>query len=554
MKKRFWCILPALCLTLALLTATALAAGEEETRKEAFELFPDISVGEQARGSGAVLLDGAITSYEALRDTIAAEMLTMDRSASGSGIQLTVSAEMFDLIDKAYYNAVYDYPEALFFAETGYKISYGVGDPVRVTLRPHYFTAAEMPSGEFSAAFDKALIECFGSSDPAVIRNNGMTDLEKFVAAHDWIVSNCFYDPYVSNGNSAYTAADGTRYDEDDAVYTPYGVFVNHKAVCQGYTLSLKALLNCAGVGCVYVNSLAMGHSWNMVQLGESWYHADVTWADPIYSGIGDYPGRVSREYFLDSDSEFLSGNRRSHYNWTTEYDTQCGSGYAVPALLADNVLPVFLCGGSLYLFSGEGLMYTLQPGANFTPGQAGGYDLGITSYDALGLDAAACDYIGGRFFLRGRDYSNYNEGIYCFDGTLRMIGETSPATSSGVGVSASGGKLYVFTLNDYSRVDNWVLDIPTPGALYGISSVSLGANDVTVGVTNYSGNGALLVAAVYNANGRMLRCGLRQVSLAAGSTGTFTLSMDTQGATRARAFLVSASTYMPLCAAKDSR
>ena len=106
-------------------------------------------------------------------------------------------------------------------------------------------------------------------------------------------------------------------------VYTSYGAFVNHNAVCQGYALAFKVLMDRAGIPCCYVSSDAINHAWNMVRLDGNWYHVDVTWDDPIYTSTKDWAGSVKRENLLCSDTEIAN---TGHREWTTEWNYTCGT------------------------------------------------------------------------------------------------------------------------------------------------------------------------------------------------------------------------------------
>ena len=60
-----------------------------------------------------------------------------------------------------------------------------------------------------------------------------MTEFEKELAIHDYIVNNCRYD--IEN------LKEGTTPPED---YTAYGVLVNGMAVCEGYAKAMKLMLD----------------------------------------------------------------------------------------------------------------------------------------------------------------------------------------------------------------------------------------------------------------------------------------------------------------------
>ena len=124
-----------------------------------------------------------------------------------------------------------------------------------------------------------------------------MSDVERALALHDWLVENCEYDQTLSR-------------------YSAYDAIVVGSATCQGYVQAYKMLLELAGVPCAYAESDAMEHSWNLVQIGGAWYHVDVTWDDPIIIGGGESRG-VSRDHFLKSDGQMEA---LGYLDWTAPH------------------------------------------------------------------------------------------------------------------------------------------------------------------------------------------------------------------------------------------
>ncbi len=120
----------------------------------------------------------------------------------------------------------------------------------------------------------------------AIIRDD-MTDYEKELAIHDYIVANCSY---------------GQEEDSQEYAFRAYGVLVQGKAVCNGYAEAMSLLLSCVGVENEIMTGEADGelHAWNRVLLDGEWYQVDATWDDPV-------PDRVSfvgHMYFNITDNE----------------------------------------------------------------------------------------------------------------------------------------------------------------------------------------------------------------------------------------------------------
>jgi len=115
-----------------------------------------------------------------------------------------------------------------------------------------------------------------------------MSDYEKELAIHDYIIDHCSYGH----------ASDGSE-------YTAYGALVNGQAVCSGYAAAMELLMSCCGVENTFVIGNATSqstnesenHAWNQVYIDGEWYNVDATWDDPV----GGYEV-VSHRYFNISD------------------------------------------------------------------------------------------------------------------------------------------------------------------------------------------------------------------------------------------------------------
>lgn len=150
-----------------------------------------------------------------------------------------------------------------------------------------------------------------------IIKDNikdDMTDLEKALKLHDYLVLNSIYD----TDNSIEDLNGG---------YSAYDIIVNNNGVCKGYAQAYKQLLEKAGVESIVVISEDMVHGWNLVKIDGNWYHVDVTWDDPV----PDTPGRVNHAYFMLSDqaiSKADENRKNAHYNWDSKGITADDTSY----------------------------------------------------------------------------------------------------------------------------------------------------------------------------------------------------------------------------------
>ncbi|MCR4747425.1 MAG: hypothetical protein K5836_03020 [Clostridiales bacterium] len=132
------------------------------------------------------------------------------------------------------------------------------------------------------------------------IPGTATTEYAKELFLHDYLVQNCEYDE---------------SYDND--VYTMYGVLVNGRANCEGYSRTMQYLLRALGI----YNYLAVGnaegekdsfagHMWNIVKIDGNMYNLDVTWDDYAVMDLVDFPDNsVSHVYFNMSTAD-ISRNR----------------------------------------------------------------------------------------------------------------------------------------------------------------------------------------------------------------------------------------------------
>jgi len=194
----------------------------------------------------------------------------------------TVNAKMNEIIynnpeifalDNSYYESEWsDYNDDIFAVKTSY-----------VMTEKKYKAAKKKVDAKVKEI--KALI------------SDSMTDAQKVLVVHDYIVANTEYD------NNA------------DMKYTMYGCLVNGKANCQGYAQAFSYVMKKLGIECHIVRSEKMMHSWNYVKLGSKYYHVDLVYDDPVIDPSGkadDYTGQVLHKYLLVSDKKI----KATHSDW----------------------------------------------------------------------------------------------------------------------------------------------------------------------------------------------------------------------------------------------
>ena len=210
-----------------------------------------------------------------------------------------------------YFQILNSHPE-LFYVGNSVSWSYSKTDNMLVSYTPQYLGAPDeirQQQQEFEIAADQAAAQV----EPS------MTDLQKALVVHDYLVQLCEYDKERLDTNTVPAVS-----------HTAYGALVNHICVCDGYGKAFSYVMQSKlNVPCVLVSSDSMNHAWNMIQIDGNWYHVDATWDDPVWDRIG----RVGHDFFLLSDSAIQDQDHR-HSGWvtdlkaeSTEYDDAYWSG-----------------------------------------------------------------------------------------------------------------------------------------------------------------------------------------------------------------------------------
>lgn len=134
-----------------------------------------------------------------------------------------------------------------------------------------------------------------------------MSDIEKELAIHDYIIERVTY-----NQEEVL----------EDSVYTMYGALIKGSAVCHGYAESFQYMGYLAGLDTGLVtgeatsDGVTVGHAWNMVTLDGKTYHVDLTWDDPVMENNDE---TVSYEYFNVTDAML----EKSH-SWNKKDYSRC--------------------------------------------------------------------------------------------------------------------------------------------------------------------------------------------------------------------------------------
>ena len=273
----------------------------------------------------------------------------------------------------------------------------------------YYYESAIIPLYN-SKSYDDDLLNQEVDRALAVVEP-GMTDEQKVIALHDYLVLNCKYDKERLDK--------GTLQSEHPDTYNMYGVLVDKIAVCQGYAETYKYLLNKCGIAAHIVTSTNINHAWNLVMLNGQYYQIDTTWDDPTWDSFG-----LSRHtYMLKSDNEFGHLKENAAKDWviyadyqkadivatSTKYDNAYWNGVSSPLVFHDGYYyymkyeksglsaSVYIARSSA-IFNSNASIEKLYTGVGVWRSPSGGY---------WGSS------FGGLYEIKGKLFFNTSTGIY---------------------------------------------------------------------------------------------------------------------------------------------
>ena len=169
---------------------------------------------------------------------------------------------------------------------------------------------------------------------PSIVKSS-MTELQKVIAIHDWIVINMDY---------AYNDYKNGTIKKD--AHTAYGGLENGYVVCNGYVELFSLMAEEVGIETKQISgygNMGLGdqhHSWSQVKIDGKWYNLDLTWDDPTWDNKKhDDNLHNSYHYFLLSDAEFYKTHRPYRDGeYYTEKPSTCATSISIPDIVDASV------------------------------------------------------------------------------------------------------------------------------------------------------------------------------------------------------------------------
>ncbi len=125
------------------------------------------------------------------------------------------------------------------------------------------------------------------------IFDDSMSDYDKILAFHDYIVNNTVYDSSVDFENQEHSST-----NSNNAV----GLLFNGKAICSGYSDTMAIFLSMYGYNNYKISSDQ--HIWNLLLFDGNWVHIDATWDDPVTTNGENV---LLHDFFMVNSDELFS-------------------------------------------------------------------------------------------------------------------------------------------------------------------------------------------------------------------------------------------------------
>ncbi|MDO4475352.1 MAG: transglutaminase domain-containing protein [Lachnospiraceae bacterium] len=118
----------------------------------------------------------------------------------------------------------------------------------------------------------------------------GSSDYQKIRYVYEYLINTTDYEPGSPDNQNIQSA------------------LLNRRSVCAGYARAFQYILHRMGMFCTYVTGKTRDggdHAWNIVRIGDMYYHVDVTWGDPVFVGVaGDGHEIINYNYLCCTDEE----------------------------------------------------------------------------------------------------------------------------------------------------------------------------------------------------------------------------------------------------------
>ena len=265
-------------------SSSMLSSAEEFTEKTCYGGLPKTYAASSVKTNVKPLL-----RTKALLRTQSTETLLAERLVNG-WTNLDEQIYIYDLkintndIVDLYFKIAYENPRLYYVAKHSFSWNKDNLDNVAYIMPTYTETDASTVQSTLGGIDEE-------TENILFLINDNMSDFEKVMTVHDYIVLNYEYDLAEQVNDTS--------------------MMVTKCGMCEGYSSVFKLIMDKLGIECSYTSSDKMGHAWNLVKIDGEWYHIDVTWDDPTYNRFA----RADHQYALLSTNA-ISNLPKPHHDF----------------------------------------------------------------------------------------------------------------------------------------------------------------------------------------------------------------------------------------------
>lgn len=368
----------------------------------------------QATGLTQAQVKGMVEAFSAL---LAGTSAQYDVSALGIVVDASLSENMWLLLDAAGLVQPYAYHC------TKWAFSWSKYASNNVMVSVSLKSGEQLTSDEIAARakeLEAAVEEVFA------VMPSGMGQVDCAVWVHDYLIKNFEYDQANLNAGTLPLRA-----------HTAYGLMIDKKGVCDGYTGAYNMILGLCGIDSISISGNANGaHAWSQVKLESQWYEADVTWDDPL----SDVKGKTVYTHLFLTDAEL----RGKNHAWT--------GGNICNSTLFSNWFARNVSNMNYY----DGLWYYMNPGGEFVRS-----DIWGNHAEVLKKDVQTATLYNGRIFYF-KDLALYAENVDG-TGTVKLMEDKDVELAEKLGnyvaeavlMNAVNGNVMTYQIRDWHVTEN---------------------------------------------------------------------------------------------------
>ena len=175
--------------------------------------------------------------------------------------------------------------------------------------KTEYYKVIDKQTLDFSKNYPQASFD----SVISFVNNSFQTQEHKVRSYYTWIASTISYD--LEHKNMMDVVQMFKTNTSLNSNQTAEEVFLNKKAVCEGYSKLMVEFCKASSIPCYMVCGYTkiesgeipkMLHAWNAVKIDSAWALLDITWASGYVDMNNQFIKRFSNKYFLLKPKQFV--------------------------------------------------------------------------------------------------------------------------------------------------------------------------------------------------------------------------------------------------------